>query len=901
MKNHRSGFRHPAARELDPAERQAQQKAHAQRARALLASAVSRSTQNAELTRPGISNSTRQRFSIRAKPSDWLHADAGRPIIDSILASVRDANDRAILTWPEPPGGAFVAACIALREARGTGQLSHATLGYWPWRDGATWTARLVLVNPGDITTAARAAINDPTAQRWKLANLAHTSLEMIEIRLQDLGQKIANSSRILSDEGIVVRSPTLLETTLVFEPSKTKGGPAYHPSVDQILRRVRRHTLLTEKNAGLADHFGVVGDPNSTPFAILGLPAAKRAEELARYIQNDRARELGLDVVIIDLTRPGRSELPEQWEPRLEALLKSFDEVPERRPAAVVLTEDAFTFRRATKVMKAAAGARHPKGRVVECGVYLDHRGLLGPAANLPETMPPIAFQADIKDASLAPLRQRLVSLGRTLREDGNDGAKAVSKSLTFLRRVASLPLGLTEARQITDILYDADDEVDSSVRAMFRPKMALGALFAVAQSAPAYSPEIKTLVEIIDAKVAEWETETPVSLKLLSLLDDADWNTASTVLAFPDRRIAETYLASDRAMRCDCTVVDHRGISDLTSTSTVRRIIVVGPSPQAIRTLLTTSLAPETVLFLGDAAGSALLSAELAPLGRLAAFSSIAGRATALTEALRRGGTNEALDAAEAEFRLVVRDHEERIDLTQANETYRGPVIEMRTQRGLILHYRPTSDVLLLSPGEARPFERIHAREVEAGDSILVLKNDVRELIRRAIAGSRKSIAQLGLYHETISDIRRHLPGSTLRDKARHVLSAMQNENASLPDSELQNIVRWLSADNAPMKIDGAKQPGAARDWPRFKLFMAAVNIEEPLAKAYWDAAITPSRSYRAQEGHLFNQRVVHFILDPEAATAWASMRDVWQQVLEGVDQIVHVTPLREDSRNG
>ena len=388
---------------------------------------------------------------------------------------------------------------------------------------------------------------------------------------------------------------------------------------------------------------------------------------------------------------------------------------------------------------------------------------------------------------------------------------------------------------------------------------------------------------------------------LKALEFLNQAEWNTATTILAFPDRRIAETYLASDRAVQCACTVIDHRGIFEFAAIADVKRIIVVGPTTQAVRALLTTSLDPDVVLFLGDAAGSALLCAELAPLSRLDAFSSIAGRAAALTEALRRGGSNEALDAAEAEFRMVVTDQEERIDLTQANEAYRGSVIEMRTQRGLTLHYRPTSDVLLLSPGEVRPFERINAREVEAGDSILVLKNDVRELIRRAIAGSRKSIAQLGMYHETIADLRGQLPGGTLRDKARHVLRDMQRENASVPDSELHNIVRWLSADDAPMKIDGARQPGAARDWPRFQLFMRAAGIDEPAAKGYWDAAITSSRSYRAQEGHLFNQRVVQFVLDPEAATAWASMRDVWQQVLEGVDEIVNVTTMREDTRNG
>lgn len=901
MKNHRGGFPHPASRGLDPAARQEQQKAKTEKIRTLLASSAKRPPPSPQLERPGLSKPTRPRFSIRAKPSDWLTADAGGPIIDAIFESVRDGVHRAILTWPEPPGGAFVAACIALREARCNGRLSHATFGYWPWRDGSTWAARLVLVNPNDIAKAARDAINDPKGRDWKLASLAHGSLEMIEIRLRDLDPKLADATRVLSEEAIVVRSPTLLETTVVFDPRRSRGEAPYQPASETILRRVRRHTLLTEKNAGLTDHFGLAGDPGTTPFAMFGLPAAKRPEELARYVRSDRMTQLGLDAVIVDLTRAGRSELPDQWEPHLEAVLRSLDDTPGRRPGAIVVADDASTFRRATRVMKATAGARHPKSRIVELGVYLDHRGLLGPAAVLQQTMHGIAFQADIKDASLAPLRERLVSLGRTLREDASSATKNVSRTLAFLRRAASLPMGLAEARRITDVLYDADDEVDATIRSMFRPRMVLGALRLAAEIDPGQASEITSLADAIDAKVVEWEAETPVSPKLSTLMDMAEWNAASTVLAFPDRRIAETYLASDRALTCACAVIDHRGIFELSPEAGIKRIIVVGPTTQAVRALLTTSLDPDLVLFLGDTAGSALLSAELAPLHRLAAFAPIASRVAALTEALRRGGTDETLDVAEAEFRMTVSDQEERIDLTQANEAYRGPVVEMRTRRGLLLRYRPTSDVLLLSPGETRPFEKINARDVEPGDSILVLRNDVRELIRRALAGSRKSISELGVYHRSIADIRARLPGLTVIDKARRILRDMQRDTPSVPDTEVHNIVRWLNAADAPMKIDGARQPGAARDWPRFRAFMLAAGIDEMLARTYWDAAITPSRSYRAQEGHLFNQRVVQFVLDPEAATAWASMRDVWQQVLEGVDAIEDVKILREDKRNG
>src|SRR5665213_1720064 len=104
-----------------------------------------------------------------------------------------------------------------------------------------------------------------------------------------------------------------------------------------------------------------------------------------------------------------------------------------------------------------------------------------------------------------------------------------------------------------------------------------------------------------------------------------------------------------------------------------------------------------------------------------------------------------------------------------------------------------------------------------------------------------------------------------------------------------------RWLTADQARGSPDGPKQPRAAQNWRRFNVFMKAIGIEPSLASMYWQAAILPSRSYRAQEGHAFNQRVVQFVLDPEGTAAgpstWKAMPGLWQLVLESVDEVVDV----------
>ena len=186
-------------------------------------------------------------------------------------------------------------------------------------------------------------------------------------------------------------------------------------------------------------------------------------------------------------------------------------------------MTEESFVQRRAFRLLKSHAETRRPKKRAQQLGIYLDHPTLLGPATELPAEMPPISFQADIKDASLAPLRRDLVALGQRMREAGAAlGAEAVSRTLAFVRRCASLPLGLQEARETADILYDADDDVDASVRAMFRPRMAMADFLRLANFFPLSRPRQRRPRRPWKRKLPPGMSDTPVAAKLAALLTD-------------------------------------------------------------------------------------------------------------------------------------------------------------------------------------------------------------------------------------------------------------------------------------------------------------------------------------------------------------------------------------------
>lgn len=856
------------------------------------------------VSRPGVTTATVSRYANTAFPDSWSTISAGRPAIDALFESIEDSKDRIVLAWPEQPGNGFTLAALAMREARSSGRLASATVAVWPWRNGLTRASRSILVHPQDIADTAKHALNDHRSGAAWIADdgLAHTDLCMVELRLRDLLPENAPRRRLRGRPRIevVVKSPTLLETTAVFPPS----AAGYSPDPDQALRRVRQHTHLNETGASLTTARASIGNPKTTPFAILGLPGERSSKKLSRYLSHHLLVDRPVELIVVDLTRASKAELGENWEARLEILLETLDGLERKRPSIVAICDDAFTLKSASRVIRSSNVKAKPKRAYpVEIGLYLADQGLLSASQDLPAQLPSVAFHADIKDASLVGLRNELLGLLRKFKESGNlEGAKAAATALSFVRRIACLPLGLFEARNTARILFDADDDVDSRVRAMFLEGMALADLAAI-EASGADNGRARPILQRIEQLVAEWQGETPVSAKLSEMLASEN-RPRRILLAVPDRRIAEIVLGSDRALGWDCTVCDHHDLATVLDQSYYDQLIVTGPTSKVLRTVLVSESTPSDVVLLGDASGAGLLAGELLPLTRLNGFAAVATRASALQAALKRGGLDEKLDLGEAEFRISPIASSREIDLTREGDRYAGERIALQTSSHRII-YRPNSDVLVFSSGEARPFEKLPAREIERGDHILVLDEATRNRVRASLATSHKSLAELAKYHETVARLRERTPGLKDSDKAREILRRMRVIDPSVADHEIHNVQRWLTADAAPASAEGGRQPRAARDWPRFKLFMEANEVDEPLARMFWDVAIVPTRSYRVQEGFQFNQRVVQFVLDPESAHGVkdnsAGLKKLWMSLQDAVDEVENIEILKEEPRRG
>lgn len=813
----------------------------------------------------------------------------GMALLEILRTSVHDRRDRIVLAWPGRPDNGFVAAALYLLEGRARGWHGHATLAVWPWRPGITWSARSIFVEPPTLVACARAAAEDlMSGAGWTKAAADHNALNLVHLRLRDLGQAGAAEP---SPAGYRVRRPTLLELTSVFPPRDMDARAPYQTDgAPQILQRVRAHTRIKQMGQSGEEHLRALSDPGRAPLAIFGLPVVKEGA-LKRYLAFERFPRLGLDVVVADLTRTSLGDMGDNWPTALGNLLRAVRSMAAPRPAVIVLAEDVFVMRKAEAVLRDVAQEARVQGKAYLAeGLLLRHPGFLaaprGPAAKASA----VAFRADIKDGALLRLRDDILGAARDLVQAGaEEAAAALRSALSFVRLIANLPVGYAEAKAAIDILHGTDDDRDQAVRSRFYLDGGLVPLNTAIHETPAHRDLLRGVHQRVCATVSQWEAATPISLKLKRLVESGKGDPEGSLLVLSDRTLVDLFLASDLALQCRWGVTAANTMLEAARASGARRWLVVRPTSDSLKAILTSDLSPERVDILGDAAGSALLAAELTPISRLPAFAPYAGRAEALLEAIGRGSSD--LRADEAELALPLPAPTRELDFTQSGDAYSGPIVKLTTQRGHSLLYRPSSDVLRHTPDELRAFECAEAQRISEGDHVVVMTRSLMEALRQELARAPKTVETLRQYHKAVAERRAALPGQSRRDKGRHLLRLIQSQDASFGPDELDNVCRWIDVDETTLN-DPAAQPQAPRTRRRFDLFAEALGMPSQLSNAYWDYGIRATRSYRVREGLLFHQRAVQFVVEPESLMARHADRDLrvlWQAIMDSVDAVV------------
>jgi hypothetical protein len=744
---------------------------------------------------------------------------------------------------------------------------------------------RSLLVHPADLlTTGRRIATAVQNGADWARNNLAHLDAAHVEIRAGDL---LSN----LGPADDPARVPTLREITPAFSADPRTGSFVDDP--DQVMRRVLRFTKARgrarSQRDSIEDAISKVGRAELAPYAVFGLPIAPEAV-LRRALSSGRFEQCGPDVVLVNFHSGVLSAVGETWNASLEALVSSLTAAPGRRPPLVLFSDDPIALRKAEEVVRGAS-AQLRRSFPLRRGIYApEHR----PVADL--VSPPSGgvprFDADIKDAGLAPMRHRLLDIGNALRTAGDrEGAGTARKALDCLHRSASMPLGLSEAKAAADTLWNGDSDEEREAASLFHTRQGIRALAAACRRAGVAVNEGLRAVWEAEERLDQWADATPVSAKLSRLLADPGWNAPSTVLSFPDPRIALLFAAAVTPGSVQATTTSHRELPGLLGRG---RAVVIGPTQEALHALLTTDASPERVLVLGDCAGIGLISALLRPLSNLQGLGVVGERARLLAERLAFGGGDISLDVREATYRMAPMPVDEPVlDFTRGADAFRGDVVILRTGRSEI-RFRAGAKVPVYTPDEVRPFELREARHVERGDPIPVFRTDVLNYLRHAMAASSRTHTTISGYHAFIAARRAELPNSDPATCARHVARLMG------APAEAPNVRRWLLAGEAGRSAADRAKPDAPRDWARFAAFMAALGADKNSAVVYWRTMVVPTRSFSVQEGAIFHDVLARFLVDPEGCAHLArgeSAEGLLDRVRDSVETVVSVEIIKGD----
>ena len=184
-------------------------------------------------------------------------------------------------------------------------------------------------------------------------------------------------------------------------------------PDAQQILARVRRHTRPRRQGRCVGPNYRRTGRSLRTPSAVLGLPPV-RQREIALFSGTRVSRFTGSTRWSSTSREPRGSPCP-RLGAQLSVLLSALDDGRmARRPPLVSSARMPSLCAGPTRLFRSIP--RRP--RMDECsptarGCCLRPGLLEVPVPPIPLTgLPPVAFDADIKDASLVPLRDSLVSL---------------------------------------------------------------------------------------------------------------------------------------------------------------------------------------------------------------------------------------------------------------------------------------------------------------------------------------------------------------------------------------------------------------------------------------------------------------------------------------------------------
>jgi hypothetical protein len=209
--------------------------------------------------------------------------------------------------------------------------------------------------------------------------------------------------------------------------------------------------------------------------------------------------------------------------------------------------------------------------------------------------------------------------------------------------------------------------------------------------------------------------------------------------------------------------------------------------------------------------------------------------------------------------------------LDLTSIGGTATGALRIIQASGHLQIKAFEGTELALYDPDAGQVvFSRTLARDLRPGDQICVFSPEFVGMARGKLHLTADASEVLTLYHKTVADAVRTLPGYDITEKTSALRDRMLRIYPTQMLPGLQAMRQWIEVADLSGEPRNTVRPQAPRSRSHYLCFMKTLGISEDVARHYWDFGIFWTRSMRIRTGASFHQVFMGILIDPHGTAS-------------------------------
>jgi hypothetical protein len=812
-------------------------------------------------------------------------------LVNTLLTAADKGGTALCLLWPTKLKGICLLHALANLERVFAKDLRGMRTLFYP----GTYAVRA----PLDSVLVDRGALSELFRDLW-IAEHGSTELKVSTESPAFLA--VLKALNHLSQFGADAPIPSLAELipTFLFDPAKSTWATTASSPLERTLAKVRhrerRRTLRQEVSVEWP-----LADKAPGALMVMHYSATKKGAwrtALGSPALKGKGRP---EVLLLDATEAAtRTDYTSVK--RIPEFLSYARESDFPDTGAVVVTDDPKTF--------FILSARLPRAGISQQVYAAESEDALLSSHPRPADWQPALrslpnFSVSIVDRDASQVALAYQRLTASAGSEDTEAHQALLKACRYVLRLSNMPAGFTDLTALST--ESGAPDYSSRQSAWTDVKLALLASIssgAMSQVREALERTITRTEKLID----DWNDATPMAARMLTEVEKHAHKAQKPLcLVLPNSRyevLAHRYL--ERKLGADWTQVEtHIEWKTLASVDALLKaerkaphFVFVGLNPDVLRVLMVHPHIPHGTAVLVAYKNAESTLRTLREMKQLEALKPYRGRIGLLTEELERRleEVPNALDVSKLrEMSLTFAFEDTRHGGQNGDPKYFRFELEGGAQAyssGWVYRYAPEEDP---------PFRRTPVRDIERGDLIFEMSEELRTKLESSLQLSDAGLSSavdpvrvlLKLYHD---DIQRrceiHFAATTRSALANEIHAKMVSLDPEAEHCRPARVSYWLDLGN-----QDDTRPHAARDAKCFLIFCKALGISDESAAQNW-AIVRNARRLSQLLGRELLARYAEILFQPESAAIYrkvspTAIRSLQQEALHCIHRVERVVP--------